>query len=254
MKSKLVVGCVMIVACATWWTGCSSDSGSTAEPTDDSGTGEGGGAEASTSEGGAKDGGADVTADSSKVDSSNGGAFVPITYGAASCPALVPCGGDEKGLWNITGGCVTEAIFDQAKGICPTLVEKDVKFEARGSVNADGANIERKVEIKFSASFDVPVECKSANPIGTTCKAAESALKLGGLKTATCTDAAAGGGCVCDVTNELSESTQDTYTTAGNTLTSANPTRTFDYCVDGAKITYKETTADAVPAIFVLTK
>ena len=38
----------------------------------------------------------------------------------------------------------------------------------------------------------------------------------------------------------------------GNTLTSGN--QTFDYCVAGNDIMYKETTAKAIPAVFTLTK
>lgn len=251
MKSKLVLGCVMVVVGAAWWTGCSSDSTSPAT-TDDAG---GGGTEAggNTEAGGGTDAGkTDAPADTGTVDSAVTGPFVSIQYGG--CAAFAPCGGDEKGLWKITGGCVSEAIFEQAKGACPTLVEKDVKFEGRGSVNADGTNIERKVELKFSATFEIPASCKTQNPLGSTCTAAEQGLKFAGVKTATCKDAAAGGGCDCDVTNEFGETTKDTYTTAGNTLTSANPARTFDYCVAGTSITYRETTKDAVPAVFALAK
>lgn len=252
MRSKLVLGCVVACACAVWWTGCSGDTVESGSTTDaGSSTPEAGsGTETGVPESSTKDAPVDTGLESSTLS----GPFVAIEYGAANCPAFTPCGGDEKGLWKVKGGCVTEAIFEQAKGACPALVEKNVKFEARGTVNADGVNIERKVELKFSATFEIPASCKQANPLGQTCAAAQQGLLFAGLKTASCKDAAAGGGCDCDVTNELGETTKDTYTVSGNTLTSGTPARTFDYCVAGTDITYQETTDKAVPAIFVLAK
>jgi hypothetical protein len=246
MKSKLfVVGACVLVSSA-WWMGCSSSSSGTATAVDGGGTGsEGGNIEA---------GGGTETGTDAGTDSSTGlvitGPFIDIQY--KSCAAFTACGGDVKGLWRLTGGCVDEGAFAAAKAQCPGIVESNVKFQARGVVSADATTITRKTEVKFTATLAVPVECKNANPLGTTCKAAEAAVQFAGIKTATCTDAAAGGGCDCNVGDSTSDDTTDTYSTAGNTLTSG--VRTFDYCVAGSDLTYKETTAKAIPAVYTLAK
>ncbi len=251
MKSKLLLVCVTIVAGAACWVGCGGDStnGTTANP-DAGGTPEGGG----TPDTGTPDsssGGLDAAKDTG-TDAPVTGPFVTITYGAATCPAFTPCGGDPKGSWTVTGGCVTEEIFAPAKQQCPGIVESKVKIEARGTVVANAATITRKTEVKFAATLAIPKVCK--DQIGP-CATVSQALIFGGVKTAVCTDDAVTLGCNCDVTNPAVDNTSDAYTTAGNTLTTGAPPRTFDYCVAGNEIKYKETTAGtAIPALFVLTK
>jgi hypothetical protein len=249
MKSKLLGVCVTVVLCSAWWTGCSSDSSSSGtNPTPDSGgTPDTGG---NTEGGSIDDSGTDGP--NQGLDAALTGPFIPITYGA--CPASAPCGGDVKGTWKLTGGCVTEALFAAAKGQCPTLAESNVVIEARGVVAADAVTITRNSEVKFSATLAVPAACK---PGAATCAQIGTAIiASGAVKTATCVDD--GAGCTCQVTNALADSTSEAYTTAGNTLTTgaAPNARTFDYCVAASELKYKETTAGSstVPATFVLTK
>ena len=251
MKSKLVGVCVTVLVCTAWWTGCSSDpSGGGPNTIPDGG---GGTPESGTPEGGAGEGGGTDAAKDTGVDAALSGPFLPIAYGAASCPVFTACGGDVKGSWVLTGGCVTEALFDAARAQCATIAESNVKIEARGRVVADAATITRATDIRFSATLGVPPSCK---PNGASCAQIGSAIvALAGLKSAACVDDA--GGCTCDVTNELSDNTADAYSTAGNTLTTGAgaAARTFDYCVAASEIKYKETTAtNKVPAIFVLKK
>jgi hypothetical protein len=129
------------------------------------------------------------------------------------------------------------------------------KFQARGTVLADATTISRKTDVKFTATFGVPKACKDGIGAGTTCADVGTAIMLGaGLDMATCTDAVGGAGdCTCDVGSTMLDSTTDMYTTSGNVLTAG--ARTYDYCVMGSSIEYKETTAKtAVPAVFTLTK
>jgi hypothetical protein len=252
MKSILVLRkglglSATLVACSAWWLACGGTS-TTADPTD-----AGSGTETSTPEAGSPpaDGGGTDAASEAAVLPVDLGPFLDVQY--KNCTPLAACGGDPKGLWKVTGACVSEKVFDPAKAQCPNLVESNVKFQARGIVSTTATTIARKLDVKFTATFAVPAQCKNANPVGTTCKDAETAIKFAGLKTATCKDNAGTGGCDCDVANDLSEDTSDAYTVSGNTLT-ANA-RTFDYCVNGNEIKYTETTAKApVPAVFTLTK
>lgn len=246
----LFVTCVL-GASALVWVGCSGGT-TTSGPTDG-----GGGTDASTTDGpSGGDSGSDTGAkDAGKEASTLTGPFVDLKYGAANCPAFTPCGGDAKATWNVSGGCIKEEIFDQAKAQCPTLGVENVVFQARGFVTADGTNFQRHTEVKFTAKFVVPSGCKAA--IGT-CSGIASAIKtLGGMDTATCADDAATGGCTCDVGNTIEEQLADTYTAAGNTITTGTggaAARTYDYCVTGNSATFQETTGGPQPAILTGTK
>jgi hypothetical protein len=225
--------------------GCSSGSSVGVAATDGGGTtSEGGGG----SEGGSSEAGTDAGTDSSTAIEITG-PFIDVQYKA--CTPLAACGGDVTGLWRLTGGCVDEGAFAAAKAQCAGLTETNVKFQARGVVFADATNITRKTEVKFTATLNVPAECVAANPLGTKCSDTEAAVKFTGIATATCTGPV-GGPCVCDVGDQTTTNTTNAYTTSGNTLTSG--AQTYDYCVAGSEIKYKETTAKAIPAVFTLTK
>lgn len=246
MNSKFFVVGVAVLTSSVWWIGCGGSSAGTTDTTDG-----GSGGEAGTSEAGTSEAGTDLP--EAGVDAAITGPLLDIQY--KGCTPLAPCGGDPKGLWKLSGGCVDEGLFAAAKQGCPGLVESNVKIQARGTVYADATTIGRKTEVTFTATFAVPKSCKDANPLGPTCKNAEAGIKFAGIKTATCKDAAVGGGCDCDVANTVNDDTSDTYTTSGNTLTTGTAAkRTFDYCIAGAKFDYTETTADAIPAVFTLTK
>ncbi len=242
MKSKFfVVGAAILVGAAGWM-GCSSGD-SAGVGTVDGGTGNEGGTGA---EGGSSEASTDAGADSASAVEITG-PFVDIKY--KGCATFAACGGDVKGLWRVSSGCVPDGAFDAAKQQCPTLTESNVKFQARGVVFADATTITRKTEVKFTATLAVPKSCKDT--IGT-CADLAPLIKFTGIKDATCTDVVADGSCTCEVGDQTVENTTDTYTTAANTLTSG--ARTFDYCVKGNDIEYKETTAKAVPGVFTLTK
>jgi hypothetical protein len=245
MKSKLIVVSACVLVGSAWWMGCGGTSSGTDTAADAGGTGsEGGGSEA----GSGSETGTDAGTDSS-VDIAITGPFIDLQY--MTCTPLAACGGDVTGTWRLSGGCVDQGAFEAAKAQCAGLTESNVKFQARGVVFADAAKITRKTEVKFTATLDVPAVCVAANPLGAGCANMAAAIKFTGIATATCADAA-GGACTCDVGDQTTENTTDAYTTAGNTLTSG--ARTFDYCVAGSEIKYKETTAKAVPAVFTLTK
>lgn len=251
-KSKLFGVCATVLVCSAWWIGCSGSTTNGNNGTPDSGPAEGGGTPDATT-GADTSTAPDAPADTG-VDSSLTGPFIDIQFGAANCPAFAACGGDPKGVWNVTGGCVTEAVFDGAKAQCAGITETNVKFQARGNVTATAATIQRHTEVKFSATLAIPMACKQ--PVGSCAVVGQALVGLAGLETAMCTDDAGTGGCNCDVSDTiLDNGPADAYTVAGNSLSTAGPpARTFDFCVNGNEIKYKETTAMAAPAIFVLTK
>jgi hypothetical protein len=249
MKSKLSSGALVgitLFACTASWIGCGGSSATTTDTDAGSATpgGEGGTSETGTT----SEAGTDASTEG--VDAAITGPFLPVQY--KNCPTFTACGGDVKGLWHLTGGCVGEGAFDAAKAQCAGLTESDVVFEARGTIYADATNVTRNTELKFSAKLAIPKACKDNNPVGNKCADADAAIKFAGFDSATCTDAASGGGCDCVVSSITKQASTDAYTTSGNTLTSG--AQTFDYCVAGSKIDIKETTAKAIPAVLSLTK
>lgn len=249
MKSKLALVCVTVVVCATWWTGCGGTSDSTPSTTDAGGSSEGGSNEGGSDAGGGTDAAADA-----KLDTTITGPFVALTYG--TCVALAKCESSPIGTWKITGGCVSDTVFDTLKtqSMCPTLTISDVKFEARGVVSANAVQIASSAELKFAAKAFIPESCKQG---AFTCPQIGTALvSVGGLKTATCADSTGtAAGCDCSVTGETKNTqTADSYKTAAGVLTTGGG-RTYDYCATGSLLKYRETTnGTQVPATLELTK
>ena len=248
MKSKLFGVCVTLLASATWWVGCSS---TVVESTADAGGNtpvEAGGQQET---GPIAEGGTDASTDSAD-GASPLGPFVAITYG--NCAAFTPCGGDPIGSFSMTGGCVGNGAFAAAKAQCAGIVESDVVIQARGTVVTNATTIVRNTEVKLAAKLAIPASC--VTQAGGSCATIEAGITfVGKLDSASCaTDGA--GGCNCTVGDTTAETTTDTYTKTATSITTGTGTteRTFDYCVTGNELKYLETTANSVPATYVLTK
>ncbi|HVH40829.1 MAG TPA: hypothetical protein VM925_00755 [Labilithrix sp.] len=248
------------------WSGCGGVEESPASTLRDGGVG-GGGADAAGQDSGGitpdsgdtkvlvDAGGQDADA-SKEVDS---GLPPPVTVTYGTCPAFTACGGDVIGTWAVSGGCVSADTFAAAKQPpCEGVQESDVVIKAAGTMVATATTIHRKSKVDMSAKLFIPQAC--AAQAGGNCALVEYGLtneiEPGTpplFDKASCTSAG-GGACNCTVSRATAEDETSDYTVAGNTLTSTNPTRTFDYCVDGTKNTYKETTDGSLPIIVELTK
>lgn len=205
----------------------------------------------SSSSGGTQDSGPETstTTDSGPTDSGGGSKLdvkfdgnidapeVAITFG--TCPQFTPCGGDEKGSWKVTGGCLSDEVLADAKNACAGFTTSNETIKAKGIVTADGANVIRQTQVKFSAKAHIPASC--AAQAGGNCQlVALGAQAQLGFDKATCVDADGGDGCDCDVEDTITEATADTYTKSGNTITTGSGD-TFDYCVAGTKLSYTQT-------------
>lgn len=203
--------------------------------------------------------GADGGSDANDKDAHVPGTSVPVQYG--SCASFSPCGGDPKGTWTYSGGCLDALDLSS----CPnaTITNPDVKV--KGQVTFSGSTtgtVARLVEISTSATLGIPQSCVNAIPIPAlqTCAGLQAALQLpppqgAGFDTATCTAAAGpNGGCDCQVAKTTVEDSAGTFTANGNVITTGNG-QTYSYCVSPAStLTYQEATQAATSATFVLTK
>lgn len=221
--------------------GCSSDDAAT--PTrGDAGNGSSSG---NTNEGGTQpetDSGSSGQVDSGGASSGN--PTTPIKYG--QCGTFTKCGGEVVGTWKVTGGCLSEDQFADAKAKCPGLVESNVDIKGDGTIVIDAVNVKRDTIVKVTADVLIPKSCASIAP---DCATVATGLQIGfgGLKFDRATCAEKGTNCACAVESSVKEATLDTYNTDSDVLTTDGPPqRTYEYCVSGdkTKTTYKETTDD----------
>jgi hypothetical protein len=208
-----------------------------------------GGSEASAPGGGVVDSGSDTATviDSSKPDTAApadakpdnfiDAPEVPLTYG--TCPAFTPCGGDEKGSWKVSGGCLSDSFLAGVEDACAAFATSDEKIIAKGIVTADGTNITRRTIVTLTAKAFIPFSC--APPTFQNCNAIAAGAQFQyGFTKATCTLNGTNDGCNCDVEKTATEDSTGTYTTSGNTITTGSED-TFDYCVAGNQLTYRQT-------------
>lgn len=231
MRAYSALGVAITVA-GVVWLGCSSDEPSAATSATDAGA----------DSGGSTDAGSSPTADSGGNTTDSGvKPTTTITYG--QCAAFTKCGGDVVGSWKVTGGCLSQDQFADAKAQCQGLQESNVVIKADGTVTVTATRVMRNTVVNVTGKVLVP---KSCAPL-PSCAVIAGALQVGfnNLKfdTATCTES--GDSCDCAVERTLTENTDDAYTTDNGTLTTENPTRTFDYCVTADKNVFQETTAGA---------
>ena len=208
-----------------------------------------GGSEATAPGGVIADSGSDSTpvVDSSKPDTSapvdakpDGFIDAPevaLTFG--TCPTFTPCGGDEKGSWKVSGGCLSDSFLAGVEDACAGFTTSNETIKAKGIVTADGTNITRRTEVTLTAKAFIPFSC--APPSFQNCSAIAAGAQFQyGFSKATCAPNQANDGCNCDVERTASEDSTGTYTASGNTITTGSGD-TFDYCVAGNKLTDTQT-------------
>jgi hypothetical protein len=225
-----------------------------------------GGSEETAPGGGGTDSGTDATTatDGSKAETSapvdapfDGFIDAPeVTLTFGTCDTFTPCGGDEKGSWKVSGGCLSDSFLAAAADACAGFTTSNETIKAKGIVTADGTTIIRRTEVKLTAKAFIPLSCAPGGFNNCNAIAAGAQFQYGFDK-ATCVANDAGDGCNCDIEETASENATDTYTKSGNTITTSDG-ETFDYCVAGSKLTYTQTSASGnqapLPLFIELTK
>lgn len=163
-----------------------------------------------------------------------------------TCPAFAACGGALVGDWCYTDICLTKAELLEGRlfGSC-TVDDIEVRSSmgtVDGSIAITATEITRTVTTDATGTFYLPPNCVLIS-CPTTEMAINSALGTNGM--ATCDPE--GDGCLCDITFSNMIDSTDTYTAAGNTITFDGSGRTFDYCIDGGDLVFRETTEDGEP-------
>jgi hypothetical protein len=179
-------------------------------------------------------GAGDVVMSTEPIDLSG---LAPASVENGTCPAFAACGGDVLGSWAYTDACPTESEGVQLPG-CTVETEYEAGGAAalsfsEGQVTRGGAPVGDGV-VTFPGVCLGPLSC------------ADLTSFIGGRGTCS----AVVSGCACRTAFSVDWG-QQAYTLSGTQLALADG-RTFDYCVDGDRLTYREAGDATEPGVFTL--
>jgi hypothetical protein len=172
-----------------------------------------------------------------------------VAFQDGSCPDFVPCGGALAGSWVYSDACIEDADLGlqlSANG-CDDLAAS-IEATVSGGLRFSGNEVQRQGTGSGGGELRIPNLCTLA------------IASCPGLRALIDNDADAclqsGTDCLCDFATEELEWEDDTFQIAGSTFTLGDG-RTFDYCVEGDTLTYRETSAGVSAqdaALHVLTR
>ena len=221
------------------------------------GGGTGGGVNGGGTGGGAMGGGSGGGAamfDAGIITRPDGGMFNPPTIALTfmpNCGIVALCPGNEVDAWAYASGCIDDSAFARvtaaasAVGCASTISNKNGSIA--GSVIFDGTSVRRVVLGAVNFTFAASGACASS----FVCNAIAGQLGTFGI-TGTC--AVVGPDCVCGLTFPLAQNNSQSYTYVGGLLTTSAPVETYNSCITGSTLRYRETTDGGIPGVFSLTK
>jgi hypothetical protein len=168
---------------------------------------------------------------------------------APSCGTVTSCPGNEVASWYYTAGCIEDSAFtvvtNAAGQVGCTATVSDKDGGVAGSVIFDGTQVHRSVvgqiTYKMTATGSFCLQFCSSIP---------GQLPAG--ISGSC--AVQGQACICDLAFDIGQSGSQGYTYSNGVLTLADGD-TFDSCITGLELRYRETTTQgAIPGIFTLSK
>ena len=168
------------------------------------------------------------------------------------CTALVACGGDEVGTWDVSGGCI-EIPVPMEIMMCPGAMVTSATGRARGRVTFPGSGMlaTRTAQAEVQATIFVPSFC--AGLIGG-CPALEGLIQMRVPDSACVTTAA--GDCNCAARQTTTIDDMDAYTTTATQIVGTTSGKHWDYCVAGTTLRYHDVSTSGMvePGIIELTR
>jgi len=176
---------------------------------------------------------------------SGSGAIDPLGSGGApstssSCPAFAACGGELAGAWSYSDACAeTPSNLGDLQVLCSSA---SVRVEPGGAATLTfaGGQVSRQGAPQGDSVITFPRDCE----LPLSCP--EIGAAIGGA--GQCSDV--NGDCICRTPASVDWGLQP-YTVSGNQLTLQDG-RSFDYCVQGDRLTYRETGDPQEPGTFTL--
>lgn len=165
------------------------------------------------------------------------------------CDVLTPCGGDEIGTWDVSGGCVSVPVPEELMR-CPGAMVSG-SGRARGRVVFDGSVAVRRAQAEVEASIFIPSLCAV---FAGGCGAIEDGLRMASEMSRCVTTASSDCLCALRVVNVIDDG--DAYTIEGNQIVSAALSKRWNYCVDGDELRYEDVSesGEREPGIIELTR
>ena len=154
---------------------------------------------------------------------------VEVHYDGTECAALVPCGGDVVGTWDVTGGCFE---LPDIEGMLPPICGATVRTRtarARGRVVFDGTFAHRLAQSEVEIEVFVPALCAS---FAGGCDAIETQVRTRVADSA-CV-ASATGDCTCAARQIGVIDDADAYTIMDDEIVSSSSGKRWAYCISGA--------------------
>jgi hypothetical protein len=167
---------------------------------------------------------------------------VPILFG--QCEAFEACGGDLGGSWTYTGACVSrDELLDNDSTCLSASVQLDADVE--GSLSFASGEVSRSGSASGTGELFFPTFCG----VATGCPQVRELVDDD-------QDACLQQNIECVCTFPIGSGEWDgSYETDGDLLTLSNG-RSFEYCVNGDALSYREVTDEAAgePGVYRLTR
>ncbi len=177
------------------------------------------------------------------------------TTGCGALPTPGACGGALTGRYCYTGFCVDQSqLFATQQAACGgaggTFTFTNVAGTVNGTLDFTGTGatggVQRNATLTITGNLAITPQCAP-----TGCAGLQTVLSTGGA-TVTCTGA---GACSCAFTYVVPAGAVTTFSTSGGVVTtgSGGSQRTYQYCVQGSALRYRETTTSpAEPGVATL--
>lgn len=171
-----------------------------------------------------------------------------------NCGNVTSCPGNEVDAWAYSSGCIDDSAFSRVTnaamsvGCSASVTNKNGSIA--GSVVFDGTAVHRVVVGAVNFTLTAGGNCGSA----LFCNAIPGQLGSFGIS-GTCS--VVGADCVCALTFPIGQTGSQSYTYVGGVLTvqrAAGGPETYESCITGSSLQYRETTDGGIPGVFSLTK
>jgi len=173
------------------------------------------------------------------------------------------CGGDPTGTWNIAGMCTENSVTSILNGdyrsqasSCGDIV-KSASLTMTGTMTYSSGTITYNTNTVVTSNLLLSSTCIS-DLAGSTvtvsaslCSALQTSMNSSDGMSGTCS--LSGSNCGCSLTQSISDSSSDTYTVSGSTITEGGGD-SYDFCASGKSMSERADSSTYGYAVLSLTK
>jgi len=173
------------------------------------------------------------------------------------------CGGDPTGTWNIAGMCTENSVasilneeYGSQASSCGDIV-KSASLTMTGTATYSSGTITYSTNTVVTSTLSLLSTCISALAGSTVtvsasvCSALQTSMNKSDGMSGTCS--LSGSNCSCSLTQSVSDSSSDTYTVSGSTITEGGGD-SYDFCVSGNSMSERSDSSTYGYAVLSLTK